>query len=46
MNTTAKMPKTIRELGDMAEARGLTAVELLGELGPILTQPGVARGTA
>lgn len=34
MNST-NMPKTVRELGDMAEAQGITAAELLGKLGPI-----------
>ncbi|MDR7081453.1 hypothetical protein J2X01_000730 [Arthrobacter ginsengisoli] len=38
MNST-KMPKTVRELGEMAEAQGITAVELLGKLGPIPTPP-------
>jgi hypothetical protein len=32
--TTSTMPKTIRELGNMAEARGVTVTELLVELWP------------
>jgi hypothetical protein len=34
MNTITKMPKTVRELGDMAAARGMTLSELLVELWP------------
>ena len=43
MNTTAKMPETIRELGDMAEGEGVTAAELLGKLGSIPTRAGLTR---
>lgn len=35
---SAKMPKTVRELGEMAEEQGITAAELLGKLEPIPTQ--------
>lgn len=38
MNTT-KYPATVRELGDMAEARGMTATRLLEVLGPIPMPP-------
>jgi hypothetical protein len=37
MNTITRMPKTARELGDMAERLGMTAVELLEALPPIPT---------
>jgi hypothetical protein len=38
MNTT-KYPLTVRELGQMAEARGMTAPRLLEVLGPIPMPP-------
>lgn len=39
MNHSIKYPATVRELGDMAEARGVTATEMLVILGPIPTSP-------
>ncbi|WP_157835672.1 hypothetical protein [Arthrobacter sp. TB 26] len=39
MNHSIKYPATVRELGEMAEARGITATEMLDILGPIPTPP-------
>lgn len=39
MNKTIKAPATVRELGDMAEALGITATDLLELLGPIPMPP-------
>jgi hypothetical protein len=39
VNQTIKMPATVVELGDMAEAMGMTVVELLQMLPPIPRKP-------
>jgi len=39
MNKTTKYPATIRDLGNMAEERGMNIVELFEELGPIPMPP-------
>ena len=39
MNATLTMPATVRELGDMAEQRGMSATDLLTELASALPAP-------